>query len=293
VPDRHLVSAAELAGFLGDPRLRLADVRWYVGEPGRNRAEYAVGHLPGAVFLDVDTDLSAPTGPGRHPLPDPDDFAALLAGRGFGDDHVIVAYDDADGVYAARLWWMLRWIGHPGARLLDGGLRAWRAAGHALSTDEPRHPPATMTVRPGPTRLIDRDDLWRRLGTVVLLDARQPDRYTGEQHPVDPLGGHIPTARSAPTSDNLGPDGRFLPAEELARHYRALGAGAGDTVASCGSGVTACHDILAMSLGGLPEPILYPGSWSDWCTSALPYATGPEPGLASPGPLGPGEARLP
>jgi len=293
VPDRHLVSAAELAGFLGDPRLRLADVRWYVGEPGRNRAEYAAGHLSRAVFLDVDTDLSAPTGPGRHPLPDPDDFAALLAGRGFGDDHVIVAYDDADGVYAARLWWMLRWIGHPGARLLDGGLRAWRAAGHALSTDEPRHPPATMTVRPGPTRLIDRDDLWRRLGTVVLLDARQPDRYTGEQHPVDPLGGHIPTARSAPTSDNLGPDGRFLPAEELARHYRALGAGAGDTVASCGSGVTACHDILAMSLGGLPEPILYPGSWSDWCTSALPYATGPEPGLASPGPLGPGEARLP
>jgi len=253
-------------------------VRWYGGEPGRNRAEYAAGHLPGAVFLDVDTDLSAPTGPGRHPLPDPDDFAALLAGRGFGDDHVIVAYDDADGVYAARLWWMLRWIGHPGARLLDGGLRAWRAAGHALSTDEPRHPPATMTVHPGPTRLIDRDDLWRRLGTVVLLDARQPDRYTGEQHPVDPLGGHIPTARSAPTSDNLGPDGRFLPAEELARHYRALGAGVGDTVASCGSGVTACHDILAMSLAGLPEPILYPGSWSDWCTSGLPYATGPEPG---------------
>ncbi|HSQ37028.1 MAG TPA: sulfurtransferase [Acidimicrobiia bacterium] len=277
-PDRHLVSAAELAGFLGDPRLRLADVRWYVGEPGRNRAAYAAGHLSGAVFLDVDTDLSAPTGPGRHPLPDPDDFAALLAGRGFGDDHVIVAYDDADGVYAARLWWMLRWIGHPGARLLDGGLRAWRAAGHALSTDESRHPPATMTVRPGPTRLIDRDDLWRRLGTVVLLDARQPDRYTGEQHPVDPLGGHIPTARSAPTSDNLGPDGRFLPAEELARHYRALGAGVGDTVASCGSGVTACHDILAMSLAGLPEPILYPGSWSDWCTSGLPYATGPEPG---------------
>jgi len=278
VPDGHLISADELAGLLGDPRLRLADVRWYVGEPGRNRAEYAAGHLPGAVFLDVDTDLSAPTGPGRHPLPDPDDFAALLAGRGFGDDHVIVAYDDADGVYAARLWWMLRWIGHPGARLLDGGLRAWRAAGHALSTDEPRHPPATMTVHPGPTRLIDRDDLWRRLGTVVLLDARQPDRYTGEQHPVDPLGGHIPTARSAPTSDNLGPDGRFLPAEELARHYRALGAGVGDTVASCGSGVTACHDILAMSLAGLPEPILYPGSWSDWCTSGLPYATGPEPG---------------
>jgi len=280
VPDRHLVSAAELAGFLGDPRLRLADVRWYVGEPGRNRAEYAAGHLPGAVLLDVDTDLSAPTGPGRHPLPEPAAFAALLASRGFGDDHLIVAYDDADGIYAARLWWMLRWIGHRGARLLDGGLRAWRAAGLPLSTDEPGPRPATVTVRPGPTRIIGRDDLWERLRDVVLLDARQPDRYTGEQHPVDPLGGHIPTARNAPTSDNLGPDGRFLPPEELARRYRAVGVGGGDTVASCGSGVTACHDILAMVLAGLPEPILYPGSWSDWCTSGLPFATGSEPGTA-------------
>jgi thiosulfate/3-mercaptopyruvate sulfurtransferase len=280
VPDGHLISADELAGLLGNPRLRLADVRWYVGEPGRNRAEYAAGHLPGAVLFDVDTDLSAPAGPGRHPLPDPAAFAALLAGRGFGDDHVIVAYDDTDGIYAARLWWMLRWIGHRGARLLDGGLRAWRAAGLPLSTDEPRPRPATITVRPGPTRIIGRDDLKRRLGAVVLLDARQPDRYTGEQHPVDPLGGHIPTARNAPTSHNLGPDGRFLPPEELARRYRALGVDGGDTVASCGSGVTACHDILAMVLAGLPEPLLYPGSWSDWCTSGLPYATDSEPGTA-------------
>jgi thiosulfate/3-mercaptopyruvate sulfurtransferase len=282
VLDGYLISAAELAGLLSDTRLRLADVRWYVGEPGRNRAEYAAGHLPGAVFLDIDEDLSAPTGPGRHPLPDPAAFAALLAGRGFGDEHLIVAYDDASGTYAARLWWMLRWIGHPGARLLDGGLAAWQAAGLPLTTEEPRLPPAALTVHPGPTRVIDREALRARLGSVVLLDARQPDRYTGEQHPVDPLGGHIPTARNAPTIENVGPDGRFLPPDILAERYRALGVGEGDTVASCGSGVMACHDILAMVRAGLPEPILYPGSWSDWCTSGLPYATGPDPGSGGP-----------
>jgi thiosulfate/3-mercaptopyruvate sulfurtransferase len=278
VLDGYLIPAAALAGRLDDPRLRLADVRWYLGEPGRNQAEYAAGHLPGAVLLDLDTELSAPSGPGRHPLPDPASFAALLAERGFGDDHVIVAYDDASGVYAARLWWMLRWIGHPGVRLLDGGLQAGQAAGLPLSTDVPRPAPAVLTVRPGPARVIDRSALWPRLGSVLLLDARQPDRYTGEQHPLDPVGGHIPTARNAPTGDNLGPDGCFLPPEELARRYRSLGAGRGDTVASCGSGIAACHDILAMLVAGLPEPILYPGSWSDWCTSGLPYITGPDPG---------------
>jgi thiosulfate/3-mercaptopyruvate sulfurtransferase len=272
------MSTAELAARRGDPRLRLADVRWYVGEAGRNLTEYGRGHLPGAIYLDIDSDLTWPTGPGRHPLPEPGSFAALLGSRGFGDDDLIVAYDDAGGVYAARLWWMLRWIGHPGARLLDGGLQAWTAAGFPLTTAEPHCAPATMTVRPGPTRQIDRDALRPLLGKVLLLDARAPDRYTGEQHPVDPIGGHIPTARSAPTTGNLGPDGCFLAPEELSRLYRALGAGAGDTVASCGSGVTACHDIVAMIRAGLPEPILYPGSWSDWCTSGLPYATGSEPG---------------
>lgn len=275
-----LISVADLAARRGDPRLRLADVRWYVGEPGRNRAEYDAGHLPGAVYLDIDSDLTRPTGPGRHPLPEPGPFAALLAERGLDDGDLIVAYDDAGGIYAARLWWMLRWIGHPGARLLDGGLQAWTAAGLPLTTEEPRPPPAVMTVRPGPTREIDRAGLWPRLGKVNLLDARAPDRYTGEQHPVDPVGGHIPTARNAPTAENLGPDGCFLPPEELSRRYRSLGVGEGDTVASCGSGVTACHDIVAILVAGLPEPILYPGSWSDWCTSGLPYATGSEPGTA-------------
>lgn len=278
MPDDQLILAAALAGRLDDPHLRLADVRWYLGRPDRNRAEFAAGHLPGAVLLDLDSDLSAPSGPGRHPLPDRAAFAALLAGLGFGDGHVIVVYDDAEGIYAARLWWMLRWIGHPAVRLLDGGLRVWRTAGLPLTTDVRPHAPAVLTVRPGLTRVIDRTALWARLGSLTLLDARTTDRYTGEQHPVDPVGGHIPTARSAPTAGNLAPDGCFLPPEELARRYRLLGAGEGNTVASCGSGVTACHDILAMLRAGLPEPLLYPGSWSDWCTSGLPYATGAEPG---------------
>jgi thiosulfate/3-mercaptopyruvate sulfurtransferase len=201
-----------------------------------------------------------------------------MGGRGFGDDDLIVAYDDAQGIYAARLWWMLRWIGHPGARLLDCGLQAWVAAGLPLDTARPCPEPTVMTVRPGPTRVIDRDGLRAALDRVTLLDARAPEAYRGEYHPVDLLGGHIPTARSAPTAGNLGPGGCFLPPEELARRYRDLGAGAADTVASCGSGVTACHDILAMVRAGLPEPALYPGSWSDWCTSGLPYAVGSEPG---------------
>jgi thiosulfate/3-mercaptopyruvate sulfurtransferase len=278
VARQPLLSAAEVAARLDDPSLRLADVRWYLNEPGRGPTEYAAGHLPGAVFFDVDADLSAPSGPGRHPLPQRDAFAALMGSRGCGDGHLVVAYDDAGGVYAARLWWMLRWVGHPGARLLDGGLQAWVEAGLPLSTDVPRWEPATLTLRSASIPTIDRQALHARLGEVVLLDARAPARYRGEEHPIDPVGGHIPTARNAPTDDNLDPQGRFLPAEDLYRRYRSLGVGEGDTVASCGSGVTACHDILAMVVAGFPEPILYPGSWSDWCTSGLPYVTGPDPG---------------
>lgn len=278
--DPHLISVGELADRLAEPGLRVADVRWYVGKPGRNRAAYDRAHLPGAIFLDLDTDLTTPHGPGRHPLPGKEAFAALMGARGFGDDHLIVAYDDAGGIYAARLWWMLRWIGHPGGRLLDGGLAAWQGAGLPTTSAAPTFPPTVMRVRPGPARVIDRAELQRRLGSLTLLDARAPDSYSGEEHPVDPVGGHIPTARNAPTVGNLGSDGRFLPPADLSTRYRALGVGERETVASCGSGVTACHDILAIVRAGLPEPLLYPGSWSDWCTSGLPYATGREPGSA-------------
>ena len=272
----ELISAEALVEILDDPALRIADTRWYRGEPRRGHAAYHAGHIPGAVFVDLDLHLSARTGPGRHPMPDREVFATTLGGRGFGDDHVIVAYDDREGAIAARLWWMLRDIGHTSIRVLDGGLTAWTSAGLPAETECPAPGPAPLTVRPGVTRSLDRDDLRARLGRITLADARAPERYRGDEEPIDPIAGHIPTAINLPTSDHLTPDGRFRDPADLRKHYEA--AFDGDTIFYCGSGVTACHDILAAVEAGAPEPILYPGSWSDWSASGMPVATGPEPG---------------
>jgi thiosulfate/3-mercaptopyruvate sulfurtransferase len=277
VTSSPLIEPAALAAILDDPGTRVADTRWYLGEPDRGRHGYDAGHIRGAVFVDLDRDLSAQSGPGRHPLPDRAAFAETVGSLGFGDDHTIAVYDDRGGVIAARLWWMLRDIGHVSVRVLDGGIDAWVAAGYPVTTAAPTIVATSHSVRPGPTRQIDRDSLLRRLGTVTVLDARAPDRYRGEVEPVDPVAGHIPTARNAPATDNLGPTGRFRPARDLAEHYRAV-IGDGEVVVSCGSGVVACHDLLAMTVAGLPEPILYPGSWSDWSSSGMPVAVGEEPG---------------
>ncbi len=212
-----LISAEELAARLDDPTLRLADVRWYVGEPGRGRREYDEGHLPGAVFVDLDRDLAGPSGPGRHPLPDPLAFAARMGELGIGRDSFVVAYDDSLGTVAARLWWMLDNLGHDRVALLDGGLKAWRAAGLPLSTERVTLP----AVEPlAPSRawsgVIDRPALIERLREVALLDARAPERYRGETEPVDPRPGHIPSAISAPARISLGSNGRFLQPTELA-----------------------------------------------------------------------------
>ena len=279
--DRNpLITADDLATRRDDPGLRIADTRWYLGERTRGRREFVASHIPGAVYVDLEQHLSASLGPGRHPLPDRETFAVTLGALGIGDEHEVVAYDDRGGAIAARMWWMLRDLGHRRVRVLDGGLPAWIAAGHP-TTSEPYLPPAaTTTIRPSSTRTIDRDSLAARLGEVTLLDAREGERYRGEAEPVDPIAGHIPTARSAPLEENLDADERFLSPAVLADRYLALGAADGEVVAYCGSGVTACHDILAMHLAGLPEPALYPGSWSDWCVSGLPIATGPDPGMA-------------
>jgi thiosulfate/3-mercaptopyruvate sulfurtransferase len=276
-----LVEPEDLAAHLDDPAVRLADVRWFLGEPDRGRAEFEAGHLPGAVFVDLDRDLAAPEGPGRHPLPEPADFAARMAELGFGDDHWIVAYDDAGGAIAGRLWWMLDNLGHPRTSVLDGGLRAWRALGLPLTTEATARPRAGLHLRSDWTNVIDRDELTERLGEVVLLDARAGERYRGEVEPIDPAAGHIPTAVSAPAGTSLGEGGRFLSPEALRARFEALGAGpdAGrDVVTSCGSGVTACHVTLARRIAGLPDPILYAGSFSDWSRTGQPVATGPEPG---------------
>ena len=274
-----LITVDELAPRLGDPDLRIGDTRWYLGERSKGPGEYVAGHLPGAVYVDLEQHLSVTIGPGRHPLPHRETLALTLGALGFGDDHEVVAYDDRGGAVAARLWWMLRDLGHDRVRVLDGGLPAWIEAGHPTTAEPYLPPPAVVTIRPGVTRVIDRTALAARLGEITLLDSREPERYRGEIEPIDPVAGHIPTARSAPFAENLAADGRFLSPAALADHYRALGAADGEVVAYCGSGVAACHDILAIRLAGLPEPMLYPGSWSDWCTSGMPVANGDEPGM--------------
>lgn len=288
-----IISVDELAQRIGEPDLRLVDLRWALGQPDHGRQAYADGHIPGAIFLDLETALSDPAGlgsPGRHPLPDPRTFAARLAGSGIGDTDDVVAYDDAAGTVAARLWWMLDDLGHERVAVLDGGYPAWLAAGLPLTAEMPALEPAALHLRDRWRRVIDRRTLKASLGSVVLLDARAAERYRGEVEPVDPVAGHIPTARSAPALASVGPDGRLLGRERLQARYVALGAatpragasaavsGGPEVVTSCGSGVNACHHALAMRLAGLPPPLLYAGSYSDWTRSGQPVATGPEPG---------------
>lgn len=276
-----LVEVDWLAGRLDDPGLRVADVRWYLDDPSRGAREYREAHLPGAVFLDLDRDLSDPEvgGRGRHPLPDPYRLAARLGELGIGDRHLVVAYDDGGGWVAARLWWLLRHLGHDRAAVLDGGMAAWREAGLTVTDRFEPLPRAHLTARPRRHDTIDTGELRNRLGEVVLFDARAPERYRGELEPVDPIPGHIPTARSAPYAEHLDGRGRLRPASELSAHYRGLGAGPGRTVvAYCGSGVTSCHTILALEVAGMQGALLYPGSYSEWSRAGLPVMRGPEPG---------------
>ena len=277
--DSPLISVADLAARINDPGVRVADMRWYLGEPGAGRAAYDAGHVPGAIHVDLDRELTGP-GPGRHPLPSPSDLARRLGRLGIGDEHLVVAYDDVGGWVAARLWWMLDVLGHHRVAVLDGGYPAWVGAGLPVETETPAWPMSRLSLAGHWSRVVDRDGLRPRLGSAVLLDARSGPRYRGDVEPVDPVAGHIPTAVNAPTDGNIGPDGRFLGPELLRERFAALGAGADDreVVTSCGSGVSACHNALALRIAGLPDPILYPGSWSDWSTAGYPAATGPEPG---------------
>ena len=276
-----LVSCAWLEDHLSGPGVRVVDTRWYLGEPGKGRRGYERGHIPEALFLDLDDDLVAPTGPGRHPLPDRAHFAALLGRIGIGNRHRVVVYDQGPGAIAVRLWWMLRDLGHSRASILDGGFAEWTARGRPTTTEVRRLPPTTFEVGDTRTFTIDRHALRSRLGKVQVIDARPPERYRGNIEPVDPVAGHIPTSISAPTDGNVGADGRFKSPQELAEHFQKMGLDPGvPIVSSCGSGVTACHNILALRLAGFPEAILYPGSWSDWSSSGFPAVTGPEPGSA-------------
>jgi len=275
-----LVSVDWLAANLTDPSLRIADVRWSLAEPpGAER--YAAGHLPGAIFLDAGAELSSPgEGPGRHPVPSAMKLASILGQRGIGNEHAVVAYDDAGGSIAARLWWLYRHFGHDGTcAVLDGGIRAWTDAGLPLETGSPFHPAATWTPGQPSDDLVGTDDVAAiRDGETLLLDARAGERYRGETEPIDPRAGHIPGAVSAPFAANLGPDGRFLAAEALRVRYAALGAGERPVVAYCGSSLSATHDLLALELAGIGGGWLYEGSWSDWSSDpSRPVATGAMP----------------
>ncbi len=276
-----LVDPSWLYSHLDDPDLRIVDTRWYLADPPAGRLEYVRDHIPGAVFLDIDSDLCGPDGPGRHPLPDWNVFSRRLGSIGIGNHHRVVVYDDSVGSVAARLWWMLRHLGHEAVSVLDGGYHAWATAGFPTTAEVPDWPSTGFVPEIRDGDLIDRDELRDRLGSVLVLDARSPERYQGAQDPVDPIAGHIPTAVSAPYAENTSVEGRFLSPTELAGRYRALGVHEDSTVVTyCGSGVTSCSNILAAVVAGLPEPLLYPGSWSDWCTAGMPVATGPEPGEA-------------
>ena len=265
-----LVDPATLAAHVGDPDWLVVDVRHQLADVAYGERVYAEGHIPGAAFLHCDRDLSgAMTGSnGRHPLPAPERLAARLGEIGIGPQTQVVAYDDAQGMIAGRLWWLLRWLGHECVAVLDGGLQAWQAANGALTSELPRLRPASFVAKVRDS-MVDADYVQAFLQTsrMYLVDARSPDRFRGENETIDPVGGHIPGAVNRFFRENLQADGRFKPAAALRTEWLAVLAGASpeQVVHQCGSGVSACHNMLAMEIAGLPGSRLYAGSWSEWC----------------------------
>lgn len=279
-----IISASELVSGLSGPTPPvLLDVRWQLsvakaaGEPPFDgRAEYAAGHIPGAVYVDLDRELAGPSGDrGRHPLPDVTAFGAAMRRAGVSAATPVIVYDGGQGWAAARAWWLLHWTGHPYVRVLDGGLPSWQGP---LETTVPTPAEGDFEPVPGAVGLLDADGAAALARSGVLLDARAGERYRGEVEPIDRVGGHIPGALSAPTTDNVAPDGRFLPAEELAARFKSLGAsGDAEVGVYCGSGVSGAHEVLALTVAGIPAA-LYVGSWSEWSSDPeRPVAVGPDP----------------
>lgn len=272
------MSVDELVAGIDGPDLRVVDCRWYLLEPERGQGEYRRGHVPGAVYGSLDVHLSGMTGPGRHPLPAPGDFAAAMASLGIDRSHHVVAYDDSGGAIAARLWWMLTAQGFERVSVLDGGIPAWREAGHAVSSDTPHIVPTEpFAARPW-TGVVTIETVAEREGQRTVLDARSADRYRGDGEQVDPKAGHIPGAVSLPLTDLLDERDRLLDATSIARRFAEAGVTADSSpIAQCGSGVTACHLILAAEVAGLPKPDLYVGSWSEWSSTDRPVTVGDAP----------------
>jgi thiosulfate/3-mercaptopyruvate sulfurtransferase len=278
-----LISAADLAQHLTDPAWVILDCRHDLMNPNAGRDGYAIGHIQNAQFAGIDDDLSGPKAAagaqftGRHPLPERGALIETLRGWGISDDTQVVAYDAHGGMYAARLWWLLRWIGHPAVAVLDGGLAAWQSQGLPLVTPTVTPPRGRIAERPTLTHTVSVADVVENLGTQrrTVVDARAADRFRGENEIIDPVGGHIPGAKNRFFKDNLLPDGRFKAATQLKQEFAPLFGSASAAIMQCGSGVTACHNLLAMEVAGLHGAALYPGSWSEWCANpARPVATG-------------------
>ena len=276
-----LVSAEELVARLGEGAAAptVLDVRWSLAA-GPERDEYVRAHIPGAAFVDLDRDLAAPPGPGgRHPLPSADAFGAAMRRAGVSTGRPVVDYDAANSMAAARAWWVLRYFGHEVVSVLDGGLDAWIAAGQPVEAGSPPVSPGDFAARPGGMPLLDAAGAAELARVGVLLDARAPERFRGEVEPLDSVAGHIPGAHNRPTTENVDSSGAFLSPSALAGGFEAAGIRPGLAVgAYCGSGVTAAHEVLALTLAGIPAA-LYVGSWSNWITDpARPVAAGASPG---------------
>lgn len=278
-----LISVDRLAAALAGADAPLVlDCSFELTDLAAGERAHAAGHIPGAVYVHLEHTLSAAkTGRnGRHPLPTREAFARSMAALGVNDTTQVVAYDNAGGMYASRLWWMLRWAGHRAAAVLDGGIVAWKAGGQPLSTEAPASRPAgNFSLRPSLVKTVDYEAVKANLATreKLVLDARAPDRFRGENETMDPVAGHIPGARNRLFRENLGADGRFKAPAQLRAEFDAIteSRAADALVAQCGSGVTACHNLLALELAGLSGAALYPGSWSEWCAQpGAPIATG-------------------
>ncbi len=284
-----LLGSEQLAQHLDNPQWVVFDCRFSLTDPAAGRRLYGQGHIPGARYAHLNDDLSSPVtaGSGRHPLPDPMLLASKLGAWGVGAQTQVVVYDDSFGSMAVRLWWLLRWLGHDAVAVLDGGFPRWKRDKYPVSVDQPTIHSARFEVQPDDSTWVDaadvlvaRCDAGRR-----ILDARPEDRFTGEREPLDKVAGHIPGSCNWSFEENLDLGGTFLPAEELREAYLKLlnGVPPERIIHTCGSGVTACHNILAMELAGLPGSKLYPGSWSEWITDPeRPVETG-EAGLAPQG----------
>jgi len=276
-----LVTTEDLSAHLGDPNWVVFDCRFTLTDPEGGRQAYQKHHVPGAHYVHLDEDLAAPVSEssGRHPLPDAHVFAEKLCRWGVGVNKQVVVYDDSYGAMAVRMWWMLRWLGHPGVALLDGGYPKWMREMRPVTADVPPTRKGHCACLPEPSQIVNADDVLRASthAEFLIIDARPERRYSGEYEPLDPVAGHIPGSINWSFEENLDIDGTFLPPEALRENFQALlkGRPPWRVIHTCGSGVTACHNLLAMEIAGLPGSRLYPGSWSEWIRDPRrPVATG-------------------